>query len=225
MSAIGKLFGSTLGKKAVMAVTGFLLFGFVLAHMAGNLKMYLGSEALNHYGEWLRTIGEPALPHGVALWIARGVLVVAAVLHIWAATSLTLQSRAARPIPYTKRETLVASYASRTMRWGGVIVLAFVVWHLLDLTLGTVNPTFEAGKPYENLVASFSRPLVAGFYIVANLLLGLHLYHGLWSFFQTLGFNHPAWNASRRAFATTFAVIITLGNVSFPLAVLARVVR
>lgn len=225
MTAITKLLRSTLGKKAVMALTGLLLFGFVLVHMAGNLKLYLGAEAMNHYGEWLRTVGYPMLPHGGALWIARVVLLVAVGLHIWAATVLTLQSRAARPVPYERRETAVATYASRTMRWGGVIVLAFIVWHLLDLTVGTVNPAFVPGKPYENLVASFSNPLVASFYAVANVLLGLHLYHGLWSFFQTLGWNHPAWNAARRSFATLFALLVTLGNVSFPLAVVLGVVK
>ncbi len=225
MTAITKLLRSTLGKKAVMAVTGLLLFGFVLVHMAGNLKLYLGAEAMNHYGEWLRTVGYPMLPHGGALWIARAVLLAAVGLHIWAATVLTLQSRAARPVAYERRETAVATYASRTMRWGGVIVLAFIVWHLLDLTVGTVNPAFVPGKPYENLVASFSNPLVAGFYALANVLLGLHLYHGLWSFFQTLGWNHPAWNGARRSFATLFALLVTLGNVSFPLAVVLGVVK
>ena len=225
MKAFGKLFGSTLGKKAVMAVTGVMLFGFVLVHMAGNLKLYLGAEAMNHYGEWLRTIGEPALPRGVALWIARLVLLVAVVLHIWAATALTLTSRAARPVGYARHEAMASSYAARTMRWGGVIVLLFVIYHLMDLTWGTVNPGFVHGKPYENVVASFSNPVVSAFYLLANVMLGFHLYHGLWSFFQTLGWNHPAWNRAYRGFATAFALIVTLGNFSFPIAVLTGVVR
>lgn len=217
---------SALGKKAVMAVTGIGLFGFVFGHMLGNLKLYLGPDAINHYGEWLRTIGEPALPHGGFLWIARLGLIAIVVLHIVAATQVTLMSRAARPNQYEKKDYAIADYASRTMRWGGVIVLLFVIWHLLDLTLGmTPGYVFEHGKPYQNLVASFSRTPVAIFYIIANILLGMHLYHGLWSMFQTLGWNSPKFNAWRREFATAFAVIITVGNVSFPLVVMLGIVK
>ncbi|MCB1008529.1 MAG: succinate dehydrogenase cytochrome b subunit [Acidobacteria bacterium] len=220
MKGVASLFRSAVGKKAVMAVTGLLLFGFVFVHMAGNLKIYLGAAKLNHYGEWLREVGGPILPHGQLLWIARIVLLVAVGLHIWAATSLTLQSWRARPDKYQARASVQMTYASRTMRWGGVIVLFFVLYHLADLTFGWANPAFQPGKPYENLVASFSNPLVAGLYIVANVLLGLHLFHGLWSFFQSLGWNHPRFNAWRRGFATAFAWIVTLANVSFPISVL-----
>jgi succinate dehydrogenase / fumarate reductase cytochrome b subunit len=208
-----------------MAVTGLVLFGFVLVHMAGNLKLYLGADALNHYGEWLRTVGYPMLPHGLALWIARVVLLACVLLHMLSALQVTLISRAARPVAYEAKEYAIASYASRTMRWGGVILLLFIVWHLLDLTVGSVHPNFLAGKPYENLVASLSNPWVAAFYIVANLFLGLHLYHGLWSFFQSLGWNSQKFNPARQVFAKAFAVVITLGNVSFPLAVLSGIVR
>lgn len=217
---------SALGKKAVMAATGIVLFGFVFVHMLGNLKLYFGAEAMNAYGEFLRNVGYPALPHEGLLWIARVVLLGCVALHITAAIQLWLMSRDARPEAYTKKEYAIATYASRTMRWGGIIVLAFIIWHLMDLTLGmTPGYTFEHGKPYENLVASFSRTPVAIFYIIANLMLGLHLYHGLWSLFQTLGWNSPKFNPWRKEFATAFAVIITVGNISFPISVMLGIVK
>ena len=216
---------SAIGKKAVMASTGIVLFGFVVGHMAGNLKLYLGAEAINHYGEWLRELGTPALPPSGALWIARIVLLASVVLHIHSATMLTLMNRRAKPIDSAQIDLQNASYASRTMRWGGVIVLMFIVYHLLDLTFGVTNPAFKQGEVYANIVASFSRWWIAGFYIVANFALGFHLHHGLWSMFQSLGWNHPKFNKWRREFATAFAVFITVGNISFPLSVLLGVVK
>lgn len=217
---------SALGKKAVMAATGIVLVGFVFVHMLGNLKLYMGPEAINKYGEFLRTVGYPALPHEGLLWIARVVLLGCVALHITSAIQLWLISRDARPEAYTKKEYAIASYASRTMRWGGLIVLAFVIWHLADLTLGvTPGYAFEHGKPYENIVASFSRTPVAVFYIIANLMLGLHLYHGVWSLFQSLGWNSPKFNAWRRELATALAVIITVGNISFPISVMLGIVK
>ena len=139
------------------------------------------------------------------------VLLLAVVLHIWSAWSLTLQSRRARPVRYQNQELLQSSYAVRTMRWGGFILLLFVLYHLAHLTLGWAHPDFTAGKVYQNVVVGFQVGWVAAFYIVANLALGFHLYHGLWSFFQTLGFNQPAWNPWRRRFATLFALVVTLG--------------
>ena len=141
MKGVASLFRSAVGKKAVMAVTGLLLFGFVFVHMVGNLKIYLGAEKLNHYGEWLREVGAPIFPHGQLLWIARLILLAAVGLHLWAATSLTLQSWRARPEKYQARTSVQMTYASRTMRWGGVIVLFFVLYHLADLTLGWANPS------------------------------------------------------------------------------------
>lgn len=208
-----------------MAVTGIILFGFVLVHMLGNLKMYLGADHLAEYGEFLRHVGEPAIPAYGVLWIARIVLLASVVFHIWAAWSLTQMAKAARPGGYEFRQKNHTTYASRTMRWGGVILLLFIVFHLLDLTVGSVNPAFTEGRPYENLVASFSNGYVALFYILANLALGLHLYHGVWSLFQSLGWNHPRFNAWRSWFAHGFAWIITLGNISFPLAVTFGLVK
>jgi succinate dehydrogenase / fumarate reductase cytochrome b subunit len=221
-----EVYRSALGKKYVMAVTGMILMGYVLVHMVGNLKLYLGSEALNHYGEWLRDIGEPALPRTVLLWMIRGVLAVAFVLHIHAAYALTMMNNRARPLRRyrSKRDYVAASYASRTMRWSGVIVALFVLFHLMDLTWGNANPDFVRGDPYRNVVESFQRWPVAIVYIVANLALGLHLYHGAWSLFQSMGWSNRRFNRWRRYFGAVFAVVVAAGNISFPIAVLTGVV-
>ncbi len=220
MTAKRSFFGSTIGRKIVMAVTGVMLFGFVLGHLAGNLQLYLGPQAINDYGVFLRH----AL-HGAGIWIARGSLLAAVVLHIWAATSLTLSSRAARPQGYRQWQARESTYASRTMRWGGVILLLFVIYHLMHFTWGNVHPSFIEGDVYHNMVAGFSVPWTSGVYILAMLALGLHLRHGLWSMFQTLGVSHPRYERYAKAFAAVFAAVVVLGNISFPIAVLAGWVR
>jgi succinate dehydrogenase / fumarate reductase cytochrome b subunit len=215
------LYASYVGKKYAMAVSGMVLMLFVLLHMVGNLKLYLGAGSLDTYSAWLRTAGEPALPRQTLLWAVRILLLAAVAVHLHAAAVLTLVNRRARPEAYrAPRDYLAASFASRTMRWSGIIVALFVVFHLLDLTWGTANPDFRAGDPYHNVVASFERWPVAIAYIVANLALALHLWHGAWSLFQSLGWL-VRW---RRAFAIAFAGVIAAGNVSFPLAVLTGVV-
>ncbi len=219
------LYRSAVGKKQVLAVTGIVLMGYVLLHMVGNLKLYLGAESLNRYGEWLREVGEPALPREVLLWSARGVLIVSVVLHIHAAYALTVINRRARPARYRAKPDYVATdFASRTMRWSGVIVALFVVFHLLDLTWGTANPGYVQGDVYHNVVASFERWPVALVYIAANVALGLHLYHGAWSLFQSMGWSNRRFNHWRRYFSVGFAAVVTAGNISFPLAVLTGVV-
>ena len=216
---------SSVGKKWVMAVTGVVLLGYVFAHMAGNLKLYLGAEQINHYGEFLRDMGEPIVPRTNLLWMLRAGLTVAFALHIHAAFSLTRLNRKARPQRYqSQRDYLVANYASRTMIWSGIIVLLFIVWHLADLTWGWTNPDFVRGDPYGNVVASFSRVPVAILYIAANVALGFHIFHGAWSLFQSVGANNPRFNQWRKNFAVAFAAVIVLGNVSFPIAVLTGVV-
>jgi succinate dehydrogenase / fumarate reductase cytochrome b subunit len=225
MSWFGDFYKSAVGKKAVMAVSGIILFGFVLVHMIGNLKLYEGPQLLNSYAGFLRSVGSPAIPTSGLLWIARLVLLAAVFLHMWAAWQLTLLNRQARPADYARRDIVHTTYASRTMRWGGIIILLFVLYHLLDLTWGVTNPDYVDKDVYHNVVASFSRWWISLFYIVAQVALGLHLYHGLWSLFQSLGWNHPRFNRWRSAFAHAFAWIITLGNISFPLAVLAGWVR
>jgi succinate dehydrogenase / fumarate reductase, cytochrome b subunit len=215
------IYATAVGKKYAMAISGIVLMAFVLAHMVGNLKLYFGASSLDRYSHWLRTVGEPALPEQWLLYGVRAVLLVALVVHVHAAYVLTKVNRRARPDTYrSKRDYVAADFASRTMRWTGVIVLLFVVFHLLDLTWGPANPDFVEGDPYHNTVASFQRAPVAIVYVIANLALGVHLYHGAWSMFQSMGWV-TAW---RRTFATAFAAVIVVGNVSFPLAVLFGVV-
>src|SRR3954467_5684763 len=216
------LYSTAVGKKYIMAISGMVLMAFVLAHMVGNLKLYFGPTSLDNYSHWLREVGEPALPRQVLLWIVRIVLLGAVVAPIAAASPLTRINRRARPEAYrSKRDYVAADFASRTMRWTGIIVAAFVVFHLLDLTWGATNPDFVEGDPYHNVVASFERIPVALVYVIANLALGVHLFHGAWSLFQSMGWVRP-W---RREFATAFAAVIVGGNVSFPLAVLFGVVN
>jgi succinate dehydrogenase / fumarate reductase, cytochrome b subunit len=211
---------STIGKKIVMASTGIVLFGFVLGHMAGNLQLYLGAAALNGYAVWLREF-----LHGAGLWIARAVLLACVVLHVWAAVALTAVDRAARPVGYREWEPRESTYASRTMRWSGVFLLAFVIYHLLDLTFGVVNPHFVPGDVYHNVIASFRVVPVSLLYIAAMLLLWLHLRHGVWSMLRTLGLAHPRYDTLAHRAAAAFATLVVAGNVSFPLAVLLGVVK
>jgi succinate dehydrogenase / fumarate reductase cytochrome b subunit len=227
-------YSTALGKKYVMAITGIIGIGFVISHMIGNLKAYIGTVSENGqevydidiYGEYLRELLVPLLPHGVFLWIMRIVLLGAVVLHVHAAYSLTVMNRAARPIKYqSDRDYQVANFASRTMRWTGIIVLLFILWHLADLTWGWANPDFEHGMVYRNLDASLSRVPVAILYIVANIALGIHLFHGTWSLFQSIGWNNPRFNQWRKSIAAGVATLIVVGNVSFPIMTLAGVIE
>ncbi len=225
------LYSTAVGKKYVMAISGIAMMGFILLHMIGNLKMYLGAADLDHYSEFLRDLLYPIAPRGVVLWLLRGGLILMLALHLHAAWSLTRLNHYARPVKYqSPRDYQVANFASRSMRWTGIIVFSFIVWHLLDLTFGVVNATgtdstFVRGEVYNNVVRSLDRWPVSVFYVVANILLGIHLFHGAWSIFQSLGWNNPRFNTWRRGFATAFATIIVVGNVSFPVAVLAGIVQ
>ena len=226
MTWFGNMYRSAIGKKAVMATTGLILFGFVLVHMLGNLKTYLGAEHMNEYAYFLRHVGEPLVPAGVLLWVARIVLLVCAVLHIYSAYELTMMNREARPVGYQAGRGFVkATYAARTMRWGGVILLLFIVYHLLHLTTGNAHPSFVEGDAYGNLVKGLRVWWSAAIYIVANLALGLHLYHGLWAMFGSVGLTNPRFESWRRNFAVLFAVVVTLGNLSFPIAILTGYVH
>src|SRR5258707_8660776 len=213
---------SSLGLKIVMALTGVILFGFVIGHMLGILQVYLGPEAFNAYAASLRALG-----HGTLLWVARGGLLRAALLHIWSAWRLTVMNNAARAVGYREIERRESSYASRTMRWSGVILLLFIVYHLMHFTFGVraVHPDFVRGAVYHNFVTGFQNPLVSGFYILAMFALGLHLYHGAWSFMQTLGLSHPRYDHLRYAFAGLITLVILAGNISFPVAVLTGYVH
>jgi succinate dehydrogenase / fumarate reductase cytochrome b subunit len=211
-------------KKAIMAVTGIILFGWIFAHMFGNLKIFFGRDSFNHYAEFLREMGSPLIPPSGLLWLSRFVLLLSVGLHIWAATSLTLQNRRARPIGYRELRGVELDYAARTMRISGYLLAVYIVYHLMHLTFGSVHAEFVPTDPYSNVVKAFQAVPVAAVYIFANLLLGLHLYHGLWSLFQSLGWSHPTYNSWRRRFAVAFAIAISVGFISVPLGVLAGIV-
>lgn len=227
MRRVLNLYQSSVGKKIIMAVTGALLFLFVLVHMLGNMKVYMGQAAFNEYAEFLREVGHPAFPHGVLLWIFRVVLLAAVGLHILSATQLYFMSKRARRTGYKLNDDLSFSYASRTMRWGGVILALFVLYHLLHLTLGVsaVHPEFEPGAAYSNVVNGFMIWWVSAIYALCMLPLGLHIYHGLWSATQTLALQHRTIKKWRRPFALAVAGLIVLGNISIPVSVLLGLVR
>ena len=201
-----------------MAVSGAALFAFVVGHLIGNLQFFEGPEKINAYGRFLR--GMPAL-----LWGTRIGLLVMVGLHIWSSIVLAVRKNAARPIGYKRKKAVHSSYASRTMYWSGPIIAAFVIYHLLDFTVGAVNPGFEDGSVYANMVRSFQVPVVAAFYIIAMALLCLHLFHGIWSMFQTLGVQHPRYTPMLRRFAAIFSVMIFLGFASIPISVLTGLRR
>lgn len=221
-----EFYRSAIGKKWVMAITGIGLMGFVFAHMVGNLKAFMGADDLNHYSEWLRVLLTPPLPRTWFLWIERLGLTVAFAFHIHAAASLTLMNRRAqsRDRLVQKRDWQAADAASRSMRLTGIVVLLMLVFHLTDLSWGQTNPDFVRGDVYRNLVASLERPIVSLVYVVFVLALGVHLLHGSWSLFQSLGLNNPRWNSWRKGFAIGFAVITTVGYLSVPFAVLTGMI-
>lgn len=228
------LYSTAVGKKYVMAISGLIGIGFVVTHMIGNLKMYLGvvSEGderiydIDVYGEFLRDLLVPLFPRTVLLWILRLVLIGALIAHVHAAYGLTIINRKARSVKYqSARDYQVASFASRTMRWTGVIVLLFLIWHLADLTWGWVNPDFVRGEVYRNIDASLSRWPVTIIYIIGNLALGIHLFHGTWSLFQSMGWNNPRFNRWPRWIAAGTAVVVVAGNLSFPVAVQLGIVE
>ncbi len=227
------LYQTAIGKKWVMAVTGIMLLGFVLFHMFGNMKLYLGVIEHNGerlydvdiYGEFLRELLVPLFPRTWFLWLLRGGLIAAFILHIHAAYSLTRMNLDSNHAYESKRDWLAANFASRSMRYTGVIVLAYLIFHLADLTWGWIpNTEWERGEIQHNVVNSLSNPVVAIFYIVANVLLCVHIYHGIYSMFQSLGINNPRYNSLRRSLASGLALVILIGNVSFPIAVLAGVI-
>ena len=222
---------SAVGKKWLMALSGFGLWGFVFAHMVGNLKVYLGREAdgewaLDTYGESLRTLLHPILPNHVFLWILRIGLIGMFALHIVAAASLTRMNRRARPVGYqSTREYVSADFASRSMRITGVVILAYLVFHLFDLSWTGTGATFVRGEVHHNLRESLQRPWVAAAYAVANIALAVHLFHGTWSMFQSMGLNNPRYNYIRRQVAVGMSLIVGIPNVLFPLLIVTKVVK
>jgi succinate dehydrogenase / fumarate reductase, cytochrome b subunit len=215
---IRRFYGSVIGKKVVMAVTGAVLVGFLVVHMAGNLLAFQGPAALNDYSAFLKS----SLP---VLWGARLVLLASAVLHIHAALALTVLARGARPAPYARLRPRASTVASRLMRAGGVLLAAFIVFHLLHFTTGTLHPDFAGHDVYRNVVTGFQSRPVALFYLVALVALAFHIQHGVWSLFQTLGLNHPHVNGVRRGLARALAVALGLGFAAIPVAVLAGLLQ
>jgi succinate dehydrogenase cytochrome b subunit len=220
MNRLWALWDSSVGKKTVMALTGLIGVAYVVAHMIGNLQLFQGAERINAYGRMLHG------PLNELLWTARVVLIAAVILHVVAAWQLTVRDRTARPVSYERRVPQVSTIASRTMRWGGVLLLAFIVVHILHFTTGTIRPAgrFTAGDVYTNVVASFRIPWVSAFYLISMVALGLHLYHGTWSSFRSLGAAPPTAHPLRRRLALIVAVIVSLGFALVPLAVLAGMV-
>ena len=211
---------STNGKKLVMAISGVILFAFVIGHMIGNLQAFEGPQKLNDYGHFLHGVPE-------ILWAVRIGLLVAVVAHIWAAIGLALRNNTARPVAYAKRKNVNSSYASRTMYWSGPILLAFIIYHLLHLTAGVVHPggDFAEGDVYGNVVNGFSVWWVSAWYIFSMILLCLHLRHGVWSMFQSMGFNHPRHTPILNKGALVFALVIAAGFISIPVGVLTGIIK
>ncbi|MEU6315468.1 succinate dehydrogenase [Streptomyces sp. NPDC047014] len=218
------LWDSTVGKKAVMAVSGLVMLGYLVVHMLGNLKIFFGAEEFNGYAHWLRTLGSPFLHYEWALWIVRVVLVAAVVAHAVSAYQLSRRDIKARPVKYAHKRRR-AGYATRTMRWGGVILGLFIVWHLLDLTTLTVNERAWAGHPYENVLSTFSTWYGNTVYLVAMTALALHVRHGFWAAAQTLGAGRARRDKALKAMANGLALLLFAGFVSVPVAVMTGVVN
>lgn len=221
MTREAKPYRSSVGKKVLMAVTGFIWFGFLLGHMAGNLKAFTGAEAFDDYAHHLRVLGEPVLPPMAFLWTFRVVMLAAFVLHVLLSWQTSRLSWAARDTKYARKKNQNLTFASAFMRSGGVLILVFVVYHILHMTTGTLHPDFREGAAYHNLVTGLSVPWVSGFYLLAMIAILVHLYHGVWSMFQTLGADHPSYSSLRRPLAVVASIVIFLGFISVPTAVLA----
>ena len=211
---------TTVGKKAIMAVTGVILFLFIVGHLVGNLQIYEPPAKINNYAAFLKSV--PSL-----LWSTRIILLIAVGLHIWSSFELWLLQREARPVKYVKKTNIHSTYASRTMMWSGPIILAFVIWHLLQFTFGAVHPgaPFSEHNVYNNVVLGFQVWPVSLFYIIAMTMLCYHLYHGLWSMFQSLGFNHPVYTPWIKGLAKVVAILIAIGYISIPISVLAGFIK
>ena len=214
-----RFYQAAIGKKVVMGITGLIGIGFVIGHMAGNLLVFRGPDAINAYSHFLKSTGE-------ILWIVRLVLIGAVILHVIAAVQLTLQNKAARPIGYVDRKPQVTTLASRTMRWGGALLLIFIVVHLLHFTIGAIRPAgvFSDVDVYGNMVTSFQIWWVTLFYVVSMIALGLHLYHGAWSSVRSIGYAQPSKEPLHRKIALAVAVIVWLGFTAIPVAVFAGLI-
>jgi succinate dehydrogenase / fumarate reductase, cytochrome b subunit len=218
VKALRAFWGSTVGKKMVMAVTGLIGVGFVVGHMVGNLQVFLGPTRFNEYAHFLRSLDE-------LLWVVRGVLIAAIVLHVIAAVQLSRGRLTARPVGYklgSQRE--VSTFASRTIRWGGVLLLIFIVFHILHFTTLDIFRDYSRTDVYGNVIRGFSVWWVVVIYVAAMMALGLHLHHGVWSSLRTLGASKPSGDPLRRPVAATLALLVWLGFTVIPVAVFAGLV-
>ncbi|PDW03119.1 succinate dehydrogenase [Candidatus Viridilinea mediisalina] len=234
MTGVLTLHRTSVGKKVIMALTGCILVGFVVFHMYGNTKMFMGPDEFNKYAEGLRYLGSPVFGYEHLLWVARLVLIAAVVLHVWSASALVTQSRKAtggmKRYSEHKRHT---SYAAYTMRYGGILIFLFIIFHVLHLTFGVVG--YAAGQfnhpgggnydIYNNVIYGFQNVPISLFYIVTMVFLGFHLFHGVWSMFQTLGLNSATYNTLLRGLAVVVCAVVVVGNISFPVAVLTGVIQ
>jgi succinate dehydrogenase / fumarate reductase, cytochrome b subunit len=240
MTGVMTLTRSSIGKKVIMALTGFVLVGFVVFHMYGNTKLFAGPEAFNEYAVGLRKIGYPIFGYEHLLWVARGILIASVFGHIWAAVALTLQSRqtamansVSSMARYGQKKMQTTSYAAYTMRFGGLLILLFIIYHILHLTFGVVgyapgvfiHPEGGNYQVYHNVIYGFQNPFIVGFYVLTMVFLTLHLYHGVWSMFQTLGLNNAKYSMLFRALSVVIAGVVAIGNITFPLAVFFGAVR
>ncbi|ASY31676.1 MULTISPECIES: succinate dehydrogenase [unclassified Streptomyces] len=218
------IWDSSVGKKTVMAVSGLLMLLYLIAHMYGNLKIFFGPGTFDEYAHWLRTVGEPFMHYEWTLWVIRVVLVIAVVAHAVSAYQLSRRDQKARPVKYAHPRRR-ASYATHTMRYGGIVLALFIVWHILDLTTGTVHSGgFQNGHPYANVVDTFSTWYGNVIYIVAMLALGLHIQHGFYSAAQTLGVGSRSRDLVLKTLANVLAVVITLGFIAVPVGVMTGLV-
>jgi succinate dehydrogenase / fumarate reductase cytochrome b subunit len=213
-----KLYRATIGKKVVMAVTGVIMALFLVGHMAGNLQIFAGATRLNDYSKLLHA--EPAL-----LWVVRLVLIASVVLHATAAIQLYSLKSAARPIAYAKYERRASSLPSRFMIWTGYALALFIVFHILHFTTGTLHPDFIEGDVFHNVTSAFTNPVIAVVYVVAMIFLSMHLYHGLWSFTQSLGVENPRYAAPSKAAAKVVAIVLAAGFIAVPVGVLAALAK
>jgi succinate dehydrogenase / fumarate reductase cytochrome b subunit len=228
IGALLTLWSSSIGKKIVMALTGMVMMSFVLVHTYGTLKIFKGEAVFNAYAEWLREVGAPFLAHGMALWLTRIGLLGAVMLHMLAAWQLTRKSWAARPTRYEKKVAQESTIASRTVRWGGVVIALFVLYHILHFTVGVVGygpGQYSSTSVYRNVVVGFSVWYVSVFYILAQLFLGLHWYHGGWSILHTLGVATAWGDRVYWLIGGAIALFVTLGNISVPVAILAGLIK
>lgn len=223
-SYLGRFLGSNIGLKVLMALTGVVMFGYLIGHVTGNMLIFKGPAAINGYSKFLHD------STGL-LWGTRILLLVSVVIHIWATIRFLKLKSDARPVAYVMKEPHGTTFAARTMYWSGPVIALFIIYHILHLTTGTVHPSFHADAAthevdvYRNLVDGFQRPLASGIYIVAMLAIAFHLSHGVWSMLQTIGVNRPNWECALRAIAVVFAVLVCGGFIAVPAAVLLGFVK